>query len=268
MSTNGTDSVDFVLEEYKDCYENIMHLENKLFNHLSLYTTLFLGLVAASSAIVQLGSGSTSGVTGATVWFGLLLLMVAFVIVSRFELRMTTELRVRKIKFVEAITQVRQCFVERDHSISDYLILPVGLRRAPPYLRARSHDWYHVLYLSLMNGCAVFAAWVCFLQWLSASSPGLYATACAALPVQIWVVATLIGALLFYVVFWELSYKSVQELCEFYDKDRIKRMGAESAYDLLERPVSRNWLRRSFGDWIWIIESWGKRHNAHRDSAS
>ncbi len=268
MDANEADAAGFMLEEYKDCYENIMHLENKLFSHLSLYTTLFLGLVTASNAIVQLGGTNASSTEQPAVWSKLLPLVLAFVFVSRFELRMTTELRVRKIKFVEAITQVRQYFVERDHPLSDCLVLPVGLKKAPPYLRARSHDWYHVLYLSLMNGLAILAAWACALSWLRDYCPRPYAALYALSPPLFQAAAVLLGVLLGWVVFWELSYKSVQEVCQFYDGQRVKRMGAASEYELLKRPMSKNLLRRSFGDWIWIIESRGKCDKTDHEGTS
>ena len=140
-------ATEFMLMEYQDLYQNIIHLENKLFHHLSFFTTLFMGIVTASIAIFQLAKETDASLSPPALLAVLSLLFGLFVIVGRFELRMVTELRIRKMKFVEGITQIRQYFVERNKSIADYLVLPIGLHKAPPYLRIRSKDWYQILYL-------------------------------------------------------------------------------------------------------------------------
>ena len=105
-----SESVQFILEEYRDLYQNVMHLENKLFNHLSFYTTLFLGTVTASVAILQLTpTSSTMSFIDA---LGLLFLLnILLFIIGRLEIHMTAELRIRKMKFIEGITIIRAYFV-------------------------------------------------------------------------------------------------------------------------------------------------------------
>lgn len=44
----------FMLAEYEDLYQNVMHVEDKLFGHLSFFTTLFTGILTASVAIYGL----------------------------------------------------------------------------------------------------------------------------------------------------------------------------------------------------------------------
>mgnify|MGYP001244297830 CR=1 FL=1 len=47
MEANASNetSVKFMLAEYQDLYQNVIHLENKLFSHLSFFTTLLLAVV-------------------------------------------------------------------------------------------------------------------------------------------------------------------------------------------------------------------------------
>jgi hypothetical protein len=249
-------TAEFMLAEYQDLYQNVIHLENKLFNHLSFFTTLLVGIVTASIAIVQL-VGETSGPLSRPIAVASVsLLFLLFFIVGRFELRMTTELRVRKMKFIEGITEIRRYFVDRDKVIEDYLVLPVGVEKAPPYLRVRCKDWYQILYISLMNGMAAFLFWVLPL-WLVVrvvtepvgSRVGLILTV---IIVASWLA---VGLLIFYLGFWWLSYNSALEFCERYDEMRADKMGEESQYDLLEPPIPDSALKRTFGDWIaWLTE--------------
>ena len=44
------------------------------------------------------------------------------------------------MKFVEGITQIRRYFVDQNESIAEYLMLPVGLEKAPPYLQGVLHS--------------------------------------------------------------------------------------------------------------------------------
>lgn len=245
-----------MLAEYQDLYQNVMHLENKLFNHLSFFTTLLIGIVTASIAIVQLTGDRSGPVSGPIAVASVSVLFLLFFIVGRFELRMTTELRVRKMKFIEGITAIRQYFVDRDKAIADYLVLPVGVEKAPPYLRVRCKDWYQILYISLMNGVAVFLAWVLPL-WLVVRVvikpvPGKIGLTLTVVTVVSWLIA---GLLIFYLGFWWFSYKSAMEFCERYDEMRVERTGEESQYDLLEPPIPDSILKRTFGDWIaWLTE--------------
>jgi len=251
---------EFMLMEYQDLYQNIIHLENKLFNHLSFFTTLFMGIVTASIAIFQLAKESDSSLPPPALLAVLSSLFALFVIVGRCELRIVAELRIRKMKFVEGITQIRQYFVEKDKSIANYLVLPIGLHKAPPYLRIRSKDWYQILYMSFMIGFATFIAWLCplwlLIDWLIKTFT--VPTWFVGLAIVIWL---LIGFFLFYVMFWLFSYRNVMDFCESYDKRREKRMGRKSEYDLFERPLPKSPLRWTFGDWIWVIEQRRKSRN-------
>ena len=249
-------TAEFMLAEYQDLYQNVMHLENKLFNHLSFFTTLLVGIVTASIAIVQLVGKTSAPLSRPIAVASVSLLFFLFFVVGRFELRMTTELRVRKMKFIEGITQIRQYFVDRDETIEEYIVLPVGVEKAPPYLRVRCKDWYQILYISLMNGIAAFIGWVLPL-WLVVRilvEPvgRVLRLIIAVIIVPGWL---LIGLLIFFLGFWWLSYKSALEFCERYDEMRIDRIGEESQYDLLEPPLPDSLLKRTFGDWIaWLTE--------------
>ena len=256
MEANASNetSVKFMLAEYQDLYQNVIHLENKLFSHLSFFTTLLLAVVTASIAILRLVGNATSLISKAGIPFGLFLLFLLFFVVSRFELRMTTELRIRKMKFIEAITQVRQYFIDNDSSIADYLVLPVGLRKAPPYLRVRSKDWYQMLYISLMNGVAAVNAWLLLFICFSVLLLELPFGGSLAFLVLLLVWLPL-GVFIFWFVFWVMSYKSSMEFCESYDSKRETRMGGKSEYDLLERHLPNTRFRWTFGDWMcWIEE--------------
>jgi hypothetical protein len=240
-------TVKFMLAEYQDLYQNVIHLENKLFSHLSFYTTLFIGIITASIAILRLSENVSSPVGKPTILAMLLVLFLIFFVVSRFELRMTTELRIRKMKFIEGITQIRQFFVDRNGVVAEYLILPVGLCKSPPYMRVKSKDWYQVLYISLLNGIAAWIVWtlLCATSYLLIvdlrQGPVSFASV---LPVL------LIGILVFWVVSYKMSYRNVMDECNFYDSERRQRMGGLSEYDLLERPLPESRWKWSFGDWM------------------
>jgi hypothetical protein len=90
----------------------------------------------------------------------LFLLSMLLFVVGRFEIHMTTELRIRKMKFIEGITSIRAYFVELDGSINKYVILPKGIRKAPPYLRVGSQDWYQLIYLCVMNSVSLLIFWI------------------------------------------------------------------------------------------------------------
>jgi hypothetical protein len=285
MGANNQDNrtTEFMLTEYQDLYENVMHLENKLFNHLSFYTTLFMGIVTASVAIYQLVGDAGSWLTRPSILAVLSLVFVLFAVVGRFELRMTMELRVRKMKFIEGLTQLRQYFVDKDPTIAPYLVLPVGMPKAPPYLRVRSQDWYQVVYMSFMNGLVVFVAWILPLwllvaavwqmvgrvaNWMFAPPlvpegvagvvSALVGLVLAGVIVPVWVI---VGLFLWYLASWEFSYRTMMEFCADYDESREARMGKPTEYDLLERPAPRCLLRRSLGDWIWLIEQRRRAQN-------
>jgi hypothetical protein len=270
--THDEATTKFMLAEYEDLYQNVMHLENKLFAHLSFYTTLFMGVFTASIAILGLVMSADAPVASPWIAFLLALIFGVLLVVSRFELRMTTELRIRKMKFIEGITQSRQYFVDKDPSIAQYIVLPVGRHKAPPYLRVRSKDWYQVIYLSVMNGLAASIAWTLVLwpfvavstavlsapaKWVSTAlmvPPSATQTVTALLEriffsslAPIWLVA---GLFFGWVVFYQLSYCTIMDFCADYDKRREQEMKSPSEYDLFERPLPDSWLRRSLGDWL------------------
>lgn len=242
----------FMLAEYQDLYQNVMHVENSLFSHLSFYTTLFMGIVTASIAILQLtrGSGAPLAVRSVLGWLALLLFL--FLVVGRFELRMTTELRIRKMKFVEGITETRQYFLKKDEAIGKHLVLPVGIQKAPPYLRVRSADWYQVIYISLLNGLSAAMFWFLLGAWIHQLLVSQLGGTVVVLLAIIW---SGLGIVLFYFVFWVMSYQSTVEFCASYDRKREEMMQEKSKYDLFERPLPKSRLQWTFGDWIrWIEE--------------
>jgi len=259
MSNNGHNAAtEFMLAEYRDLYENVMHIENKLFNHLTFYTTLFVGLVTTSVAILQLLGGS-DGAVSAPIMIGVAFLL--FFAISRYELRMTMELRIRKIKFIEGITQIREYFVAKNPGIAGSTMLPVGLHKAPPYLRVRSKDWYQILYMCFMNGTVALIVYGCIfvpvIGWLIRPLHGLAWWMIAAALVSGCVS---VGLILFIWIFWWFSYQSVADFCASYDVERERRMGRETEYDLLERRLPRSRLHWSFGDWIvWFDMKRGSR---------
>lgn len=253
MEETGT-TTEFMLAEYQDLYQNIMHLENKLFNHLSFFTTLFVGIVTVSITIFRLAGRESTALSRPTTLALLSLLFLLFLVVARLELRMTTELRIRKMKFIEGITKIRQYFVDKDEAIEDYLVLPVGIKKAPPYLRVRCKDWYQILYVSLMNGMAAFVTWGLplwfFIRLVKGLVGGLAGLILTAMIVPGWIA---VGFLIFYFMFWHFSYKSVVEFCRRYDEMRTDRIGAESEYDLMEPPLPKSRLKWTFGDWMAFV---------------
>jgi hypothetical protein len=254
-------TVDFMIAEYKDFYENVMHLETKLFNHLSYYTTLLLGIVTASVAILKLFEDQGTPLSTGLLW--LFAPFLVFAIIGAYELRMTTELRVRKMKFVEGITQIRQFFVDYDKPVESYLMLPVGIKKAPPYLRVGSHDWYQMLYMVFMNGLGAAAATVCplpyilerigkmFPSWISSPLVLTVALAWSALVCLVWL------------YFCPFSYKVVMDFCASYDKRREATTGQKSEYDLLQRPLPRHCVFWTLGDWVYWLHTQRQRRDVH-----
>ena len=55
---------EFILKEYEDLYQNVMHMEKQLFEHLTFYTGLFTGTLAASVAMLGLLSEARNRVRG------------------------------------------------------------------------------------------------------------------------------------------------------------------------------------------------------------
>lgn len=231
----------FLLEEYRDLYQNVMHLENKLFNRLSLFTTFFLGILTASVALTQLGGRQSLSLPDA---LALMTLPYALLFLAgRFELRMTTELRARKIKFIEGIIKIREYFVAADPTIEDYLILPSKIEKAPPYLRIGSHDWYQLLYLCVLNTLSFLAAWTGIpfaIRFLAQRAIGpQFPVALVALFILATLAWELWGLIASGVIFWIFSYRSVMNFCQDYDTERERRMRKRIQYDLMEQSRAR-----------------------------
>lgn len=144
---------------------------------------------------------------------------------------MATELRIRKIKFVEGLTQIRQYFVDRDESIAGYLVFPVGLKKAPPFLRKRSKDRVQLFYMSFVNGISSLIAWLLAKGWILDLVRRAPRQACWPEVVRcLWFLMCLP---LFFLVFWVLCYNRAQSSCEHYDQIREKKVGGKSEYDFL-----------------------------------
>ena len=200
--------IQFLLEEYRDLYENVMHLENKIFNHLSFYTTVFLATVTASIAILQLTPNDTN-LSSYDVLGLLFITNILLYIVGRFEIHMTSELRIRKMKFIEGITSIRGYFVELDESINEYIILPKGLKKAPRYLRIGSQDWYQLIYLSVMNSISFLVSWFTIPYFINLCRNIIEKS--EYYPRMVFVVPWLIVGFIFsIIIFWEFSYIRVQ----------------------------------------------------------
>jgi hypothetical protein len=252
-------SIQFILEEYRDLYQNVMHLENKLFNHLSFYTTLFLGTVTASIAILQLTPNNTPMSFMDAVGM-LCLLSLLLYIVGRFEIHMTTELRIRKMKFIEGITSIRAYFVGLDESINEYIVLPKGLKKAPPFLRVGSQDWYQLIYLCVLNSVSFMIFWFTVPYFINLCRFIITNQKYYPLTgfILLWLV---VGVVLSGINYWEFSYTRVMDECLSYDHDREKRMNNPIEYDLLDRKLPYNKFKWSVSDWVRFIDSRrGKSH--------
>jgi len=149
MSEINENSINLLFREYDSLCNNIIHVETQLFNHNSFFTTLFLATATASTAILQLisksepfastssqssisGQVDTISVSPSIGLFTLSLLFLVLFIIGRFELRIITQLRIRKMKFVESIIRIREFFIERDYpSLASYMLLPSKIEKAP-----------------------------------------------------------------------------------------------------------------------------------------
>lgn len=247
---------EFMIAEHQELCDNVMHLEKELFDHMSFYTGLFTASLAAAAAVLGL-SDKLSDPRGLPTLFALLAPLFALLFfVGRLELRMTMELRVRKMKFVEGITQTRLYFAEQDPSILKYLSLPVGVQKAPPCLRRQSKDWYQVIFLSALNAFCVLLIFGCFLPLLVALiQGGSVPVLVAGLVYSVYAAVAFAAVML---VFWQLSYRTVTRDCDEYDAKRERSCG-ESKYDLLVREPPKGARHRTFGDWIVYFEEKARR---------
>jgi hypothetical protein len=249
--------IQFLLEEYRDLYQNVMHLENKIFNHLSFYTTVFLGSVTASIAILQLTPNNTH--LSSYDALGLLFITnILLYIVGRFEIHMTSELRIRKMKFIEGITSIRGYFVELDDSINEYIILPKGLKKAPPYLRIGSQDWYQLIYLCVMNSISFMTSWFTIPYFINLcrniiTNSEYYLLMVFVMP---W---SIVGFIFSIIIFWEFSYTRVMDECSYYDNVRVERMNNPIEYDLLERKLPDKKYKWSASDWFRFFDKYRRK---------
>ena len=79
-------SVKFLLEEYGDLYQNMIHVERKLFDHLALFVTLFLGLSSVAVGLYELAVKSESAMPSELFFVLIGLLYLVLFLVGSFQL--------------------------------------------------------------------------------------------------------------------------------------------------------------------------------------
>jgi hypothetical protein len=177
------------------------------------YTTLLLGLITASIALVSLGAGTSTTSMSKTLqpikleWLGILWL--GFVTVGFLELHYFMELRIRKIKMVDRIVAIRELFSNIASDLvkgllQDKLLFITGIRQSPPYLRRPSGEWYLILYICALNATALV-----FSIWALALFPGWPG----------WI-AVLGGGIAFVLQYWSITARAYHE-----DLRRAKNYG-------------------------------------------
>jgi hypothetical protein len=143
--------------------------------------------------------------------------------------------------------------VDYDRSVERYLPLPVGIKKAPPYLRVGSHDWYQMLYMVFMNGLGALVAAVCplpyVLQRIGKMCPSWISLALVPAVALPWSALAFLG----WLYFCPFSYKVVMDFCASYDSRREATTGQKSEYDLLQRPLPKQRVFWTLGDWAGIL---------------
>lgn len=166
------DPCDFLRSEFETSANYFNHIESKLLNMVTYYTTLLIAVVSASSFVA--GSSTFGSMTFGPVRepqeFFVGLATFLFFLIGIFLLGMYTELRVRKIRFLEEMAAIRSYFVATGKKlgvdISRALIMVTNVAACPPFLRRPSEDWYTVVVMIFVNaialGCAIPLGYVAF----------------------------------------------------------------------------------------------------------
>jgi hypothetical protein len=250
---------EFMIESYRDSTQNVMHIEKELFNHVSFFLTIFIGVLTASIAILQLTREPDQPIS-MTETIGIFSLPFLFSwLVGQFEVQMIMQLRVRKIKFIEALIKVREYFIKQSPELSTYIVMPAKSEKAPPYLRVRSDDWYKLLFVISLNTVSLFLVWIGFPPLIGLLFKGYVSFGASNNVLNIllsclqflWIVAGLIFCIF---VYWLSSYQRIMNYFSSFDQRREYQIGKPSEYDLLEIPISNSWHKRSLSDWFILLE--------------
>jgi len=245
-------SVKFLLEEYGDLYQNMIHVERKLFDHLALFVTLFLGLSSVGVGVYQFAVRGESAMTGELFPLLIGLLYLVLFLVGNFQLRMVIELRIRKMRFIDNIALIRQKFWEIDQALKDYLVLIRDISQRPPSLRIGAHDWYQVLFMLFIMTLSFFISLVLIWLWLSgcllSKVQPLVSSRIAPMVVLVlgWIVCAVIAFYACYVLYsrtMEYFRRDEAERRKRYREFDEKSEKGSWDYDLLRypRPAKRWW---------------------------
>ena len=259
MKPSIEDSSKFMMESYKDLSQNVMHIEGQMFNHMSFFLTLFIGVLTATIAIIQITRIPNQPINLITT-IGILSVPFFFLyLVGLFEVEMILQLRFRKIKFIEGIAKAREYFIKSDLKLADYVVLPATLEKAPPYLRVNSEDWWKLCFVVMLNTVSLIIFWFSFpffINWLLGGSlfvllSSILGQAVAICLIYIWAVLVIICCGLF---FGLLPYRRIMIESLRLDKKREELMGKPSEYDLLSFPTSKSHVRWSLHDWFIFLK--------------
>lgn len=203
--------------EHQEASKLVQEAEATMHDLIKFYTTLFLGLITASIALVSLTKPPQSIRLD---WLGILWL--GFFTVGILELNYFMELRIRKIKMVDRIVYIRELFsnIAGDPvkaSLRNQLLFITGIKYSPPYLRRPSAEWYLVLYICALNATALgFSVWTLniFTTW--------------SLQLAVW------GSVLMFILqYWSITAKAWSE-----DLRRTKEFGPSTYTYLPHRDVA------------------------------
>ena len=150
----------FLQSEFETTAEYMSHVEDKLANVLTFYSTLLFGVVSACSYI------ATGELFAKTHFLNMapraLFIGVAtglFTAIGILHLGIYTELRVTKVRALEQMALVRSHFAALAKSFGMDLGQAVGTPSAvsacPRFLERPSDDWYTLVLMTLVNAVAV-----------------------------------------------------------------------------------------------------------------
>jgi len=246
-------SVKFLLEEYGDLYQNMIHVERKLFDHLALFVTLFLGLSSVAVGVYEFAVNSESAMPSELFFVLIGFLYLVLFLVGNFQLRMVIELRIRKMRLIDNIALIRQKFCEMDEGLKRYLVLIRDISRRPPSLRIGAHDWYQVCFMLFVMTLSFFLS--LFLIWRWASGfllPRFQSVACPGIATPVMsVLGWLVCGAISFIVLGILYFRTM----EYFKRDEAARREryedfGKWDYKLLRypRPAKRRWW--TLGDWF------------------
>lgn len=209
----------FLITEFGEDHKYLMHIEDSMNRLLSFYTTIYLAVLGGLISLMRFFPRIFQDIIDQ--WM-LVAILVIFSIVCIYEFFMYLELRVRKIKVLEQLANIRSHIMSTRPELSNVLILITSIDRCPQYLRRPSSEWYTVLYLSTLNSFPVAFT-------LVAGSKSIN-------NVPFWPLSfyNILAAIILILLIFTFQFVTATKYCYFFDIKREVEFDITINYGLLE----------------------------------